>query len=191
MVPVARQLALHLFLFASLPGVVTAKDSFRIEYFEVRGTTAADLREDLRRVGPVGENGVKAGAITKYRIAWKILVTFDDESCRAGDVTVDLEVTMQLPRWEQPAHASPEVVQIWDRISALIRRHEDGHHHIAIEAAREVRRELGKPVRAASCDALKAALDDTANAVLREYRRKQADYDQRTDFGRDLTSGLL
>jgi len=190
-VAVARQFALQLFLFASLPGLATAKDSFRIEYFKIQGTTAADLREDLRRAGPVDDNGIKAGALTKYRIAWEIAVSYDDESCRAEDVNVDLDVTMLLPRWEKPADASPEVVQIWDRISVVVRRHEDGHHRLAIEAAREVRRKLAKPSRAATCDALKAVLDDTANAVLREYRRKQIDYDKRTDYGRDQASGLL
>jgi predicted secreted Zn-dependent protease len=177
-----------LLLLLSTPAA--SKDAFRIEYFKVRGATARELREDLRRVGPVGENGI-SGAITKYRIAWQISVTSENGSCRADNVNVDLDVTMLLPRWEKPPDVAPEVVQVWDRISALLRQHEDGHHRLATEAAREVRRKLARPIHETSCDALKARLNDTANDVLREYRAKQADYDKRTDYGRDQTSGLL
>ena len=186
-----NRVALPTALLLLLSTIAAAKDSFRIEYFKVRGATAAELRADLRRVGPVGETGVIGGALTKYRIVWQISMTFENSSCRAEDVNVDLDVTMLLPRWEPPAGVAPEVVQVWDRISALLREHEDGHHRLAIEAAREVRRRLGKAVRADSCGALKSRLNDTANAVLREYRAKQAAYDERTDYGRDQTSGLL
>jgi predicted secreted Zn-dependent protease len=168
-----------------------AKDTFRIEYFTIRGSTATELRADLKRLGPVGETGMRGDAYTQYRIAWQSSMTLKDGSCRAHDVNVDLDVTMMLPRWEKPATATAKLVKSWDGFSAVLRDHEDGHHRLAMEAANEVRRKLGKHIRAASCDALKIRLNDIANAVLREYRDKQEDYDERTDHGRKQTAGAL
>ena len=181
----------RVFLLALIPALASAKDSFRIEYFTIRGSTAPELRADLRRLGPVGETGMRGDAYTEYRIAWQSSMTFKDGSCRAHDVNVDLDVTMLLPRWEKPASAAAELVQAWDGFSAVLREHEDGHHRLAVEAAKEVRRELGKRIRAASCDSLKVRLNDIVNAVLSEYRDKQAHYDEKTDYGRKQTSGAL
>jgi predicted secreted Zn-dependent protease len=182
---------LCVFLLALIPALAMARDSFRIEYFTIRGSTAAELRADLKRLGPVGETGMRGDAYTEYRIAWQSSMTFQDGSCRAHDVNVDLDVTMLLPRWEKPPSPAAELVQAWDGFSAALREHEDGHHRLAVEAAKEVRRKLGKRIRAASCDSLKVRLNDIVNAVLSEYRDKQADYDEKTDYGRKQTSGAL
>lgn len=166
-------------------------DSFRIEYFPISGTTATELRADLSRKGPVGETGTRSDGQTKYRIAWSVSMESKDGSCRGRDANVDLEVTMLLPRWEKPANASPELVESWNHLSAVLREHEDGHHRIAIAAAKEVQRKLNKRARADTCDALEARINDTANAVLRKYRNKQEAYDEKTDFGRKQTTGIL
>ena len=186
-----RHQCLAVLLITLVPALAAGKDSFRIEYFAIRGATAQELRADLKRVGPVGETGIRGDAYTEYRIAWKFSMNFKDGSCRARDADVDLDVTMLLPRWEQPPEVPPELVQTWNRFSAVLREHEDGHHHIAVAAAKEVRRRLGKRTRAASCEALKVKLDDTVKTVLGEYRKKQADFDADTDFGRKQTTGIL
>jgi len=187
----ARRIAPGAVLLALIPALAAGQDSFRIEYFTIQGATARELRADLKRLGPVGETGIRGDAYTEYRIAWQFSMTLKDGSCRAHDVNVDLDVTMLLPRWKKPAGAPAALVETWGRFSAVLRDHEDGHHRIAVAAAKEVRRKLGKRIRAASCEALKVRLTDTANAVLREYRDKQADYDEQTDFGRKQTTGIL
>jgi predicted secreted Zn-dependent protease len=178
-------------LVALFPALATGKDSFRIEYFAIHGSTAKELRADLKRLGPVGETGIRGDAYTEYRIAWQFSMTLKDGWCRAHDVNVDLDVTMLLPRWAKPDTASPTLVQTWNDFSVVLREHEDGHHRLAVEAANEVRRRLGKRIRAASCETLKARLTDIANATLLEYREKQADYDERTDYGRKQSTGIL
>ena len=178
-------------LLLLLPALAVGKDSFRIEYFSIQGETAEALRADLTRVGPMVDSGMRGDAATDYNISWQASMTFEDGICRAEDVNVDLDVTMLLPRWEQPPNASPELIEAWDRVSAVLREHEDGHYRIAIAAAEEVRRQLGKRIQESSCKTLEARLNEIAGDVMREYRDKQADYDQRTDYGRKQTSGIL
>jgi predicted secreted Zn-dependent protease len=182
-------LSLVLSLLA-MAGPVRA-DSFRVESFDIHGNTARQLRDDLTRRGPVGETGIPGDAYTEYRIAWKFSMRMNDGVCRVDNVVVDLDVTMQLPRWVPPAGTSPQLVDTWKRFSRDLRAHEDGHYRLAMAAAEEVRRKLQARIRAPSCDRLKAKLNDRANDVLREYRERQHRYDLDTDYGRARGTPLL
>jgi predicted secreted Zn-dependent protease len=168
----------------SIAAVAQARDTFRIEYFDIRGSTARELRADLSRVGPVGETGIRGDGYTEYRIAWRFTMTAKGGSCRAHDVEVDLDVRMMLPRWNPPPGVSARLIDTWDRFSDVLREHEDGHYRIAIAAAQEVRRKLKSRGKARDCRALEARMNATANEVLREYREKQAAFDRDTDYGR-------
>ena len=166
-------------------------DSFRVENFTIRGATARELRDELTRLGPVGETGIRGDGYTEYRIAWKFSMQQKDGVCRADNVAVDLDVTMRLPSWNPPAGVAPELIATWDRFSEVLREHENGHHRLAIAAAREVRRKLQARARTAGCEELKAKLNDRASQVLREYRERQQEYDLETDYGRAQGTGVL
>jgi predicted secreted Zn-dependent protease len=175
----------------ALPAAAMAKDSFRIQYFDLRGSTARELRADLSRQGPVGETGIRGDGYTEYNIAWRFTMELKDGVCSARDVEVDLAVTMQLPRWIPPDDVSSELRDIWERFSDDLREHEDGHHKIARSAAKAVKRKLKRNIEAASCESLKAKMNTAATDVLREYRVKQQEYDLKTDYGRAEGAHLL
>jgi predicted secreted Zn-dependent protease len=174
-----------------LPGAALAKESFRIEYFDLQGSTARELRADLSRLGPVGETGVRGDGYTEYQIAWRFSMALNDGVCSAQEVAVDLAVTMQLPRWHPPASTSSELRDTWRRFSVDLRKHEDGHHKIARSAAKAVKRRLKADIKAPSCEALKTRMNTVATDVLREYREKQHEYDLETDYGRAKGTRLL
>lgn len=182
--PASRKVSIAAIAAVLMVCAAHARDTFRIEYFDIQGSTARELRADLSRVGPVGETGVRGDGYTEYRIAWRYDMTEKNGRCRAHDIEVDLAVRMMLPRWNPPPGASRDLVDTWQRFSALLREHEDGHHRLAVEAAQEVRRKLRRRGEARDCKTLEAAMTDTANDVLREYREKQAEFDRRTDYGR-------
>jgi predicted secreted Zn-dependent protease len=167
------------------------KESFRIEYFEIRGATAQQLRAELKRLGPIGETGIRGDGYTEYRIAWKFSMTLKNGVCRARDVDVDLDVVMRLPRWDPPARAPKRLLDTWNQFATVLREHEDGHHRLAIAAAREVQRKLRARTSAPSCEAVKIRLNAIANDVLRKYREKQLAYDLDTDYGRAQGTNVL
>jgi len=181
--------ALVLLALASLP--VRAEEAFRVEYFDVSGSSAQELRADLSRLGPVADNGVRGDAYTRWRIAWKFDLTERGKVCIAGNFSVDLTVTMILPRWTPPAGASADLVGLWDRYSTALRYHEDGHHRIATAAADEVMRRLQAAARGEGCKALENRLKTLVDEVLVEYRVRQAEYDRETDSGRAQGTRIL
>ena len=101
------------------------------------------------------------------------------------------DVRMLLPRWTPPPGVNAGLLRNWERFSEVLREHEDGHHRIAVAAAKEVRRKLGGRVKAGDCRTVEARMNEIANDVLQEYRRKQAEFDRKTDYGRVHTAGIL
>jgi len=174
---------------ASLP--VLAADTLDIEYFDVHGSTARELRADLSRLGPVADNGVRGDAYTRWRINWKFDLTERGPDCIAGNFDVGLTVTMILPRWMPPPGVPADLVALWDQYSTALRFHEDGHHRIALAAAQEVTRRLKAESRARGCKTVENKLKSTVDAVLIEYKGRQADYDRETDFGRARGTSVL
>ena len=174
---------------ASLPTL--AADTLDLEYFDVHGSSARELRADLGRLGPVADNGVRGDAYTHWRIAWKFDLTERGPDCIAGNFRVDLTVTMTLPRWLPPNDAPADLVALWDQYSTALRFHEDGHYRIALATAQEVTRRLKAESRGKACNTLENKLNSTANAVLDEYRTRQSDYDRETDSGRAQGTNVL
>jgi predicted secreted Zn-dependent protease len=174
-----------------VPMSVRAEELFRVEYFDVSGSSPQELRADLGRLGPVADNGVRGDAYTRWRIAWKFDLTERGKTCIAGNFAVDLTVTMILPRWEPPQGAVSALVALWDQYSTALRFHEEGHHRIARAAAEEVERRLRAAARGEGCKPLENTLKALVDEVLADYRRKQADYDRETDSGRAQGTRVL
>lgn len=170
---------------------LAAAPAFTLEQFDIHGATARELRAQLNALGPVGETGLRGDGYTHWRIAWTYDLDFRAGRCTAGNVHVTLEVRMTLPRWIPPPDAAPDLVTLWDQYSAALREHEDGHYQIAIRAADDVRHALGARPAGTDCRTLQGQLDDTANQILDDTRRRQADYDRDTDSGRAQGTRVL
>ena len=157
-----------------------------VEYHDINGKTAAELSAAMRRLSYAEPNGDGYfAANTKWRLAWNFQVESPPrERCRLVSATATLDVTMNLPRWEPPRDAPPPLVQRWRTFATAVRRHEDGHRDIAVEAAHEILDRVSKVSPASDCGKLKRSLGRVADATLREYRDKESDYDETTMHGR-------
>jgi predicted secreted Zn-dependent protease len=156
-----------------------------IQYHDIEGDTAAALLAALKRVAYAKPSGdTFAAANTKWRLRWNVSVQPTKNGCALDAATTELDVEMNLPRWTPPAGARPGLVKSWDTFAAAVRKHEDGHREIAIDAVHEVDRRLQGVRSARSCDALRKNLSRVAESVVREYREKDNSYDVTTMHGR-------
>jgi predicted secreted Zn-dependent protease len=156
-----------------------------VQYHDVEGDTAATLLAALKRVSYARPSGdTFAAANTKWRLRWNVSVQPTKSGCALESATTELDVEMNLPRWTPPSGARPGLVKSWNTFAAAVRKHEDGHREIAIDAVREVDRKLQGARTARSCDALRTNLKRVAEATVREYREKDNSYDVTTMHGR-------
>ena len=181
--------AIVFFAIASMPLGATEREEpaihDSIQYHDIAGNTEAELLAALRRVSYADPSGDRfAAANTRWRLRWNLSVQPGKGSCRLLSATAELDVEMNLPRWNAPDGARPDLVKRWDRFAAAVRKHEDGHRDIAIDAVREVADRLHNVTTGRDCAALRKSLGRIAEATVREYRKNEDSYDVTTMHGR-------
>lgn len=145
--------------------------------YPVAGRTVADLRRAMAWLGPRGEGSrLRHPAYTDWHVRWRWTPARDEGGYRARveEIAVDIEVT--LPRWRPPSSAEPEAIAWFDRLLAELREHENGHVRIAIDAAEDVRAAIAAS-RAATEDALGAAVEERVAVVLDAHHARERTYD--------------
>ncbi|HYK82213.1 MAG TPA: DUF922 domain-containing protein [Gemmatimonadales bacterium] len=156
-------------------------------YYDVTGSSVAELRDAIHRLGP-REEGRSADALTLWDLEWTYGERPSAGGCTLRDVRVRLTVTVTLPRWQPPADGSPGLVAAWHTFLDHIKIHEAGHRAIAEEYARRLVTALNA-LRAATCDAVWDAAAETASRVNAAGRAANRAYDVETKNGQ--TQGVV
>lgn len=156
-----------------------------VEYHDISGNTEQALVAALKKISYAETSGDRFfAANTHWRIRWSFRVESDGQTCRLSSAATELDVDMNLPRWNPPSKAAPSLVKRWNAFAAAVRKHEDGHRDIAIAAAHEIDARAEKTPPQHDCELLKKKLSRTADATLREFRDKENSYDVTTMHGR-------
>ena len=155
-----------------------------IEYRDISGNDKDTLAAALRQVGASNKNGDRFAASTRWQLRWNFRVEqHPGKSCELASAKTELDIHMTLPRWMPPKNASPVLVKQWNTFADALRKHEDGHRDIAIEAARVVTDRVGAAQAESDCATLKRRLERIADDTLREYKDKESSYDVTTLHG--------
>src|SRR2546422_73685 len=80
----------------------------REQYYDIDGSSAGALRDQIRRLGPKDESGTSHDALTVWSLEWGYATARRGDSCALRDVKVTLHVSVTLPRWTPPATARSE-----------------------------------------------------------------------------------
>lgn len=160
--------------FAGLPGI-------RFDYYDVRGTTQAELATALREAAQTTPGLTEAGKPPAAgRTRWKADFAWDVQRrtglCRTRSPRTTMTVIVILPRLAEPGRVSPAARAAWQDYIAGIERHEAGHARIAFAHVRDFESEAyGAP-----CDRIKAIGQRIVDRIV----ALQEDYERRTDYGR-------
>ena len=155
-----------------------------VEYRDIVGNNEAALTAALKEVGAATANGDRFAANTRWQLRWNFRVEAPPGgACRLTSAKTELDIHMTLPRWMPPKNASPVLVKRWSTFADALRKHEDGHRDMAIEAARVVTDRVGAAQPEKDCASLKRRLQRIADDTLQEYRDKESSYDVTTLHG--------
>jgi predicted secreted Zn-dependent protease len=168
---------------AARPSIVATE-----QYYDIDGSSAGALRDQINRLGPKDESGKSRDAVTVWSIEWGYAAASRPEGCVLHDVKVTLNVAVTLPRWKPPATASPGVVRSWQAYLKAVREHEAGHRAIAERNAREVMAAL-TPLRGPNCDVLSDQATRIAEQIVADGRARNRAYDVETKHGQ--TQGVV
>ena len=69
-----------------------------IERYEIRGSTAKELKEQMKRLGPRKGDRVY-DAYTKWKVAWTYAFVTREGKCAISSIDVYVDFTITLPQW--------------------------------------------------------------------------------------------
>ncbi|MFN3596871.1 MAG: DUF922 domain-containing protein [Rubricoccaceae bacterium] len=151
-------------------------------YYDVEGSTEADLLAQLRARGPRWEGEAFFG-LTRAEYGFTHGYREHAGRCALAAPEVELRVTITLPRWQAPAGAAPALRQRWDRFAQALAAHEDEHRRIAEQGGERLRAALAR-VEAPACAGAGAEARRLAEAIGAETQRAHERYDAQTGHGR-------
>jgi predicted secreted Zn-dependent protease len=152
-------------------------------YYNVRGTSAEELRTQLNKFGIKGKDGKTYRGNTNWNLSWRYLSGSNRTNCWITSVETTVRIKFTFPRWIARSNAPEELRQRWDKYIAALTRHEHRHRDIAVEAAAQIERTITGMKPRKSCDGLKRDANAMGHRLVEDCRKRQSDYDARTNHG--------
>lgn len=146
-----------------------------LNYVDIQGGDFETLLAALNAAG-----GFHAKA--EWKLAYSYVTKRAGRACSANPVTTQLELTMTMPRWNPPPGTSPALFARWQRYTAALRKHQEGHLQIGRDFEDSLKRSLA--VISERCEKLEARVKGIFDLLLEKHRKLDADYDRETAFGR-------
>ncbi len=161
--------------------VVAQSVEWKTNYYAVAGADMRELRTNINRARP-GKG--EFDAETVWNVNWRYAIERTDGGCRCKTVTTSVSITITLPRWVNYTNASPEMKARWADFIIPLLEHEAGHGKFGLGAANELRKQLGELRVDGGCEGFRRKADETAERVIDDFKRREREYDVRTDHGR-------
>lgn len=178
-----KQIAAILVFTLLQSGEIRAAEPLRIAFYDVQGTSAREILKSLNDRGPVGKDGVRYHAYTSWHVRWTYRFASKGKLCEIQSLETEPSGVMTLPKWDNADRASTNLRQEWQRYSAALRVHEDGHYKLGVSAAKDIKQRLSRLTSAAGCKALQEEIDSKASAVIAEFLAKELEYDATSKHG--------
>lgn len=167
------------------PPVVREKD----EYYEIRGSSEKDLRNQMCQNGCTWDDGRKYDSVTSWSWTWDYGTEGAAQTCSADDFSVTIEILSRYPKWVRSGEAPLPLTDKWDGYIKNLATHEHGHRDMVVEAAEEFSRAVANLPRALSCSERDQRVRTLSNEIMAHLNAAQREYDAATKHG--ATQGAL
>jgi len=160
------------------------------ETYQVTGSNANELRQMIDRNGPVNsDDGKRYDGLTEWSLTWDFQFKRHGKVWIVASRSVLLDIKVLTPRWVDFQATPGQLRTQWKIYRANLLRHEEGHVKVALRAANAVDKYLGTCGGSSSLEKLKEDIQKNTRMLLKQYRKIDRDYDQRTRHG--ATQGAI
>ena len=160
-------------------------------FYYVSGSSATVLAAQLDQKGPVGEDGKRYAAKTRWDVQWKFNHDQKGETCGVKDVAVAVGIAQNLPKWGGEDKGPDALRKRWDKFADALKRHEDQHREHGMKAGEEIEAALLAVKPASNCEDLDKAANAAGEKIIEKYRGRDQEFDRSTDHGRKQGARLL
>jgi predicted secreted Zn-dependent protease len=156
-----------------------------MDYYEVAGATAKEIRAALDRQGPTWTlDGKRYDSAVGWGLAWESRFGPTARGCMMRSVTVRVRITNTAPRLKADAATPPALQKAFAAYAEKLTAYDQHRAEIVIEHAKRIEDGImGLPPQP-NCLDLKPIAGHLVDNVQRELSRVMHDYVRRTDAGR-------
>ena len=162
----------------------TEEFTVAVQYYQVVGKSPSEIFDNLNRLGPVDDLGIRRHALTKWNIRWSW--PFNYKTPLFEEVSTRTEVLVLLPQWTGIKNGP--LAQSWYRYLNELIEHEIGHVAIVAQNYKGVTQKIRAAARTNPKLDFKLA-NKIAEIELRRIRALDLEYDRQTQHGK--TQGVV
>ncbi|MBT7997899.1 MAG: DUF922 domain-containing protein [Betaproteobacteria bacterium] len=159
--------------------------------YTVNGQSSLILSSEMDLKGPVGTDGNRHPAKTKWDLQWRFKHKEQNGQCGVESVQVSLGITHIKPVWRDKVGASESLVSRWLSFEEALSKIQNHHVDLAIEAATAIEDNVLDVVPQKSCADLNVVVEGIVRNIKEKYRTLKTDYEEATNFGRHNGLTLL
>ena len=139
-----------------------------VNYYDVTGATAREVRASLNREGPIsGNDGKRYDAVCRWNVSWKFQYRRGNGSCGIEPASTEVKITITFPRLKTDETTSASLVKAFASFAEKLMLHEKGHAQNAIDTARKIEAGILALRPEPTCDALRNAANDLGHALIK------------------------
>jgi predicted secreted Zn-dependent protease len=153
------------------------------EYYEVRGTSLAELRKQMKENGTRWNDDHTYAALTTWNIKYDYDINESGGRYSIGAVKTKVDVVYRYPRLASTAGMTEQVAGQWSSYMEHVTIHEMGHKDLAVKAAAEVNEALSSLGTFGSRRELTRVADGIVASRLKKLNEDQIRYDAETHHG--------
>jgi predicted secreted Zn-dependent protease len=159
-----------------------------VTYYDVHGRTFAEVRADMRRLGPkVNDSSFVGETRAPMRWTWRTQ-SVGSGMCSIPEPSVSVNAQITLPRWTPPPDTEPGLAAEWTRFIAALETHEAGHKDISAQAGRDLVHQLRG--LSGPCSQIGTRANDIARVIVDRANEQQKAYDASTRHGMTQGTGF-
>lgn len=152
-------------------------------HYLVTGSTLREIRQSINQMRPGGAKA-RTDALTTWNIKWQTQVSPVGGEYRLTSFSTTTTIIITMPSWKAPTNAAPQVMKKWLSYYSALQKHEVNHSKTGTQAAEALRKRIGEVGSDPDRTRLQQRIQQLADAVIAEFRKRDADYDRETDHGR-------
>ena len=159
--------------------------------YTILGQSSLILSAAMNAKGPLGEDGRRHPAKTKWDLQWRFKQKEINAQCGVDSVQVSLGITHIKPVWRDRNEASQALIERWEIFAGALNDIQKQHVDLAMKAAYKIEETVLNVTPQKTCEELETMVGSIVRNIKEKYRVLKTEYESSTNYGRRAGLSLM
>jgi predicted secreted Zn-dependent protease len=175
---------LMLFVLATCPDrSALARDvsvATKTRFYGISGDSPRELAEQMNRKGPYSrEYRRRVWATAARETTWKVSHRTHKGKCRVNKATIKMQIIYTLPQLRHEHRKKRSLQRVWSAMSAILKRHEEGHGRLYRQLASEMKTRLLRLKPQRNCRKLEQEASALVKSLFKQDKQRNERFERK------------